>query len=161
MATLNVTVTENITLPNGNVENLSNTQNIPGINQTVRRIDTVTTNFSGSGVEIIKFVDSEAEQTAGSFVKSQVKYVRITNLDGTNNVMIYLIDSNEESVIFKLEPKKCLMFGNADFNATQNADYVLEGIFDEDYYSTFVYYDTIKAKALNAPVQLEYFVASA
>jgi hypothetical protein len=76
-------------------------------------------------------------------------------------VLIYLIDTNEESVLFKLEPKKSLMFGDANFNATQNGDYVVEGVWDEDYYSGFVYYDTVKAKAETADVQIEYFVASA
>ena len=53
------------------------------------------------------------------------------------------------------------MFGNVYFNASQNGDYVVEGVWDPDYYSDFVYYDTIKAKAENAAVLLEYFVASA
>jgi hypothetical protein len=50
---------------------------------------------------------------------------------------------------------------SSDLNATQNGDYVVEGVWDEDYYSGFVYYDTVKAKAETADVQIEYFVASA
>ena len=161
MADLKVTLQESITLPNRNVETLYNTATISGVNQVLRRTDTITTEFSGSGIEILKFVNSEAEQTAGAFVKNDVKYIRVTNLDITNYVLIYLIDTNEESVLFKLEPKKSLMFGDANFNATQNGDYVVEGVWDEDYYSGFVYYDTIKAKAETADVQIEYFVASA
>ena len=161
MADLKVTLQESITLPNRNVETLYNTATISGVNQILRRTDTITTEFSGSGIEILKFVNSESEQTAGAFVKDDVKYIRITNLDTTNYVLIYLIDTNEESVLFKLEPKKSLMFGDVTFNATQNGDYVVEGVWDEDYYSGFVYYDTIKAKAETADVQIEYFVASA
>ena len=160
MANLLVTIQESITLPNRNKEILSNTKTIAGVNQTLRRIDTIPTTFSGSGVEILRFVDSEPEQTGGAFVKSTVKYIRITNLDTTNYGLIYLIDTNEESVIFKLESGKSLMFGNADFNATNASDYVIEGVWDEDYYSSFVYFDSIKAKAINSSVQLEYFVAS-
>ncbi len=160
MADLLVTIQESITLPNRNKEVLSNTKTITGVNQTLRRIDTISTAFSGSGIEIIRFVDSEQEQTGGAFVKSSVKYVRITNLDITNQCLIYLIDTNEESVIFKLDPGKSLMFGNADFNATSVNDYVIEGVWDEDYYSSFVYFNSIKAKAVNSSVQLEYFVAS-
>lgn len=160
MADLLVTIQESITLPNRNKEVLSNTKTITGVNQTLRRIDTISTAFSGSGIEIIRFVDSEQEQTGGAFVKSSVKYVRITNLDTINQCLIYLIDTNEESVIFKLDPGKSLMFGNADFNATSVNDYVIEGVWDEDYYSSFVYFNSIKAKAVNSSVQLEYFVAS-
>lgn len=161
MADLLVTIQESITLPNRNKEILSNTKVIPGVNQTLRRIDTIPTTFSGSGVEILHFVDSESEQTGGGFVKQDVKYVRITNLDSTNYSLIYLIDTNDESVIFKLDAGKSLMFGNADFNATSVNDYVVEGVWDPDYYSSFVYYNSIKAKAVSASIQLEYFVASA
>jgi hypothetical protein len=160
MADLLVTIQESITLPNRNKEILSNTKTIAGVNQTLRRIDTIPTAFSGAGVEILRFVDTEQEQTGGAFVKSSVKYIRITNLDITNYGLIYLIDTNQESVIFKLEPGKSLMFGNADFNATNVSDYVVEGVWDEDYYSSFVYFDSIKAKAISSSIQLEYFVAS-
>jgi hypothetical protein len=161
MADLLVTIQESITLPNRNKEILSNTKVISGINQTLRRIDTIPTVFSGSGVEILHFVDSESEQTGGGFVKQDVKYVRITNLDSTNYGLIYLINTNDESVIFKLDAGKSLMFGNADFNATSVNDYVVEGVWDPDYYSSFVYYNSIKAKAISSSIQLEYFVASA
>jgi len=160
MSDLNITIQESVTLPNGNKEFASNSKTISGINQVLRRIDTISTTFSGSGIEILKFVNSESEQTAGSFVKDEVKYVRITNLDATHNVEIYLIDTNQESVVFKLDAGKSLMFGNVDFNATQVSDYVVEGIWDPDYYSSFVNYDTVKAKAISSSIKLEYFVAS-
>jgi hypothetical protein len=160
MANLLVTIQESITLPNRNKEVLSNTKTITDVNQTLRRIDTIPTTFSGSGAEILRFVDSEQEQTGGAFVKNNVKYIRVTNLDATNYGLIYLIDTNEESVIFKLEPGKSLMFGNADFNASNAGDYVVEGVWDEDYYSSFVYFNSIKAKAVSSSIQLEYFVAS-
>jgi hypothetical protein len=160
MADLLVTIQESITLPNRNKEVLSNTKTITGVNQTLRRIDTIPALFSGDGIEIIRFVDTEQEQTGGAFVKSSVKYIRITNLDKFQYGLIYLIDTNEESVIFKLDPGKSLMFGSADFNATSVNDYVIEGVWDEDYYSSFVYFNSIKAKGFNSTIQLEYFVAS-
>jgi len=160
MADLLVTIQESITLPNRNKEVLYNTKTITGVNQTLRRIDTIPALFSGDGIEIIRFVDSEQEQTGGAFVKSSVKYIRITNLDKFQYGLIYLIDTNEESVIFKLDPGKSLMFGSADFNATSVNDYVIEGVWDEDYYSSFVYFNSIKAKGFNSTIQLEYFVAS-
>jgi hypothetical protein len=160
MANLQVTIQESIVLPNGNREQLSNTKIISGVNQILRRTDTIATTFSESGIEILKFVNSEEQQTAGSFVKSDVKYIRITNLDQTNYSLIYLVNTNEESVIFKLEAGKSLMFGDAEFNAPSNADYVVEGVWDPTYYSGFVYFDTVKAKAVSASIQIEYFVAS-
>jgi len=160
MSDLKIIISEQITLPNKNIETAINTVTIPGINQIVKRVDTISTTFSGSGIEILKFTDSEEQQTAGSFVKDQVKYIRITNISPTGSAEIYLISTGNESSIFPLDPGKSLMFGNSEFNATSTNDYVVEGYVDETYYSDFTYYDTIKAKALVINVQLEYLVAS-
>ena len=73
---------------------------------------------------------------------------------------LYIQKTNEESVLFELEPKKTFMLGNAEFNASQAGDYVDDGYVDETYYSSFINFDTIKAKASGSNVQLEYFVAS-
>ena len=59
MADLQVTIQESIVLPNGNREQLTNTKTIPGVNQVLRRTDTISTTFSGSGIEILKFVDEK------------------------------------------------------------------------------------------------------
>ena len=157
---LELRVSENIRLTNGNIVSSTNTKSISGINQIVQRTDTISTKFEDTGVEILKFVNNENEQTAGSFVKDDVKYIRITNMDGTNKVTLYLIQTNEESVLFELEAGKTFMLGNAEFNASQTGDYVVETYVDETYYSSFTNFDTIKAKADTADVIIEYFVAS-
>jgi hypothetical protein len=167
MSDLTVTIQEKLTLPNNNVETAINTVTIPDVNQFVRRIDTVTYDYSGSGIGIIAFTNSESEQTPGSFVNSSVKYIRITNLVASNKfASIYIIKTNEESVVFKVDPGKSLMLSNDDFNASQAGDYVVEGYVDEQYYSDFVYISEIKAKAgdtdttYTGSIQLEYIVAS-
>jgi hypothetical protein len=160
MSDLKIIISEQITLPNKNIETAINTVTIPGINQIVKRVDTISTTFSGSGIEILKFTDSEEQQTAGSFVKDQVKYIRITNISSTGSAEIYLISDSIESSIFLLDSGKTMMLGNAEFNASSVNNYVVENYVDETYYSDFIYYDTIKAKALGINVQLEYLVAS-
>jgi hypothetical protein len=160
MANLFVTITEEITLPNNNVEKTYNFKVIEDVNQIVRRVDTIATTFSGSGIEILRFCDSEEEQTGGAFVKADVKYMRITNISKTNSAVIYLLDVNNESTLFNLSPGKSLMFNDADFNASSTQDYMDESFVDEMYYSNFVYIDSIKAKAISGSTQLEYFVAS-
>lgn len=165
MATsITVTVQESIIHPNGNREVIVNTDSITGINQTLRRIDTISAYNSGSGVEILRFVDSEAEQTAGSFVRDEVKYIRITNLDKTNFVQIFIIEEdgyNGESTSFKIHPGKTMIFSNAEFDSSEAGDYVLENVWDTDYYSIYSKMSVIKAKADTNSVQIEYFVASA
>jgi hypothetical protein len=167
MSNLTISIQEQITLPNNNVETAINTVTISDVNQFVRRIDTVTYDYSGSGIGIIAFTNSESEQTPGSFVNSAVKYIRITNLVASNKfASIYIIKTNQESVVFKVDPGKSLMLSNDDFNASEAGDYVVEGYVDEQYYSDFVYISEIKAKAgdtdttYTGSIQLEYLVAS-
>jgi len=161
MANLYVTITEEITLPNTTTEKTNVFKTISGINQIVRRVDTIATTFSGSGVEILRFCDSEEEQTGGAFVKADVQYVRITNLSTQYNTSIYLIANNgNESALLSLDPGKTIMLGNADINTPSIGDYVVDGYVDETYYSDFTYINSIKAKAISGSTQLEYFVAS-
>jgi len=160
MANLYVTITEEITLPNTTTEKTRTFKTISGVNQIVRRVDTISTTFSGSGIEILRFCNSEEEQTGGAFVKQDTKYVRITNLSTTYEAVIYLIATDEESTLFNLSPGKTLMLNDADINASSTVDYIAESYVDEMYYSSFTYIDSIKAKAIGGNVQLEYFVAS-
>ena len=160
MANLYVTITEEITLPNTTTEKTRTFKTISDVNQIIRRVDTISTSFSGSGIEILRFCNSEEEQTGGAFVKQDTKYVRITNLSTTYEAVIYLIATNEESTLLNLSPGKTLMLNDADINASSTVDYVAESYVDEMYYSSFTYIDSVKAKAIGGNVQLEYFVAS-
>ena len=159
MATLTTQVTEKIKL-NNNIITSVNNKTISNINQVVKRVDTISTAFSGSGVEILKFVDSESEQTAGSFVKSDVKYIRVTNLDSTNYIDLYLIKTNTEETRFKLDAGKSFILSNGEFDATSTNDVVVDGYVDMSYFSDMVDIDTIKAKANTSDISIEYFVAS-
>ena len=159
MATLTTQVTEKIKL-NNNIITSVNNKTISGINQVVKRVDTISTTFSGSGVEILKFVDSESQQTAGSFVKSDVKYIRVTNLDTTNYIDVYLISTNTEEVRFKIDAGKSFMLGSGEFDSTSTSDIVVEGYVDLAYFSDLINFDTIKAKANTSNISIEYFVAS-
>ena len=170
---LSVIIKEEIKLPNGNMEQSINTKVIKDVNQIMKRTDTIATTFSGSGIEILRFVDSEEQQTAGSFVRDTVKYMRFTNLCKTNFVSLYLIQdspnaqnpnttnvgSGDES-LFKLDAGKSMVFSNAEFQGTDYYDYAVEGYVDVQYFSSFSSLTSIKAKADTEDVQIEYFVAS-
>jgi hypothetical protein len=160
MSDLTVTIKETITLPNGNPQISENIKKIQGVNQISRRVDTITTSFEGTGIEVLRFVDSENRQTAGSFVKGTVKYIRFTNLDSTNFCNIYLINEDQNFTRLKLDAGKTIMFSNDDFIASSTGDYVVEGYVDSAYYTSFEDLDVIKAKADTADIQLEYLVAS-
>ena len=54
---LEVFIRESILLPNGNEEIATNSIKIEGVNQLVRRIDTISSKWENTGVEILRFVD--------------------------------------------------------------------------------------------------------
>jgi hypothetical protein len=160
MANLYVTITEEITLPNTTREKTNVFKTISNVNQILRRVDTIATTFSGSGIEILRFCDSEEEQSGGAFVKSDVQYVRITNLSPTYDTSLYLYANNAEVAVFNLNPGKTIMLGDADMNSFSMSDYVDPTYVDISYFSSYEYINSIKAKAISGSVQLEYFVAS-
>ena len=170
---LTVTINESIELPNGNLESAINRKIIPGVCQLVRRIDTISSKWENTGVELLRFVDDESSQVAGSFVRDTVKYMRFTNLDDNNYVSIYLIQSSPDAQapntgnegsgdegVFRLDPGKSLMFSNAQFDSTNYYDYVVEGYVDIAYYSSFASLYSIKAKANTSDIKIEYLVGS-
>ena len=170
---LEVTINESITLPNGNREVATNNVTIAGVNQIVRRIDTISSYWEGTGVEILRFVDNEASQVAGSFVRDTVKYLRFTNLDNTNYLSLYLIQDSPDAQspntgnvgsgdegVFKLDPGKSMMLSNAQFESSNFYDYVVEGYVDIAYYSSFASLYSIKAKANTSDIKIEYLVGS-
>ena len=170
---LEVTINESITLPNGNREVATNNVTIAGVNQIVRRVDTISSFWEGTGVEILRFVDNEASQVAGSFVRDTVKYLRFTNLDDTNYLSLYLVQDSPDAQspntgnvgsgdegVFKLDPGKSMMLSNAQFESSNFYDYVVEGYVDIAYYSSFASLYSIKAKANTSDIKIEYLVGS-
>ena len=67
--------------------------------------------------------------------------------------------SGDEGV-FRLDPGKSLMFSNAQFDSTNYYDYVVEGYVDIKYFSNFASLYSVKAKANNQDVRIEYLVGS-
>ena len=170
---LEVFIRESMTLPNGNEEIATNSIKIANVNQLVRRIDTISANWEGTGVEILRFVDNEASQVAGSFVRDTVKYLRFTNLDCDNYLSLYLIQNSPDAQspntgdvgsgdegVFKIDPGKSMMLSNAQFESSNYYDYVVEGYVDLQYFSSFASLYSIKAKANAADVRIEYLVGS-
>ena len=90
-----------------------------------------------------------------------------------NYVSIYLIQDSPDAQspntgnegsgdegVFKLDPGKSLMFSNAQFESTNYYDYVVEGYVDIQYFNNFASLYSVKAKANNQDVRIEYLVGS-
>ena len=100
-STMTVTISESITL-NGKNQGGTQTLSIPSIAEVSKRIMTCLT----SEVTLVSFAAAVAP---GTFIDADVRYVRITNLDDTNFVVIYDGPSSEKDIIGILKPGEFLM----------------------------------------------------
>ena len=136
-ATLSVAITESVTLNGkayGNINNLS----IANINEVDERIMTIPT----SEVGVVTFGTAAG---AGSFVRSNVKYLRITNKDDTNFISLHLTSATDDAWV-KLEAGKSFMLGNGDLETASS-------------FSAWADVTAITAIANTAAVDIEYFIA--
>ncbi len=140
MADLVVTISESVSLNNKD-HGSTNVETIGSVSQIDHRIVTATTTE-----QTIVLFDSAA--AAGTFADASVKYLRITNLDGTNFAILRILGNSEEYFV-KIEAGDSFILGNSlmDANATGSQSVSLANI------------DSIKADADSASVSLEIFIA--
>jgi len=91
MATLTSTITESITL-NGQDRGSTNTLSIGSITQVFHRIVTCPANQDTT----VAMFQTEEHTSDGAIDIEDTKYLRITNLDSTNEVVLSLQTSNDE-----------------------------------------------------------------
>lgn len=141
-ASLYVSIVESITL--GGIDQGSTVSlTIASIAKFTRRIlNAITTS---TGTELLKLSTTEG---AGQAIGSALKYLRITNLDDTNYVLLH-VEGNSHYVQHKLEAGKSYLLGSDDFdNASALTSYSAEDI------------TTVRALANTAAVQLEVVIAT-
>lgn len=88
-ATLTVTVTESLTL-NGSDHGSTKKMTIAGVNEVSKRIITVLASTDSTQI----YQGHETIASHGQFIYSNVKYIRVTNLDDTNGVVLHIEDSS-------------------------------------------------------------------
>ena len=142
-ATLTVTIKEDISL-NNSQQGASNSFTIASINEVAKRI--ITVEDATNGTEIYK---GGAAAGAGQFISEKVKYIRITNLDNTNYVILHFEGSSHYSQ-HKLEAGKSFILPTP-VGFDNNAD--IDNFSSETITS-------IQAKATSTDIDLEVFVAS-
>jgi len=141
MATLTVTIKEEINL-NGSERGLTNTQDITGVTQLDHRIVKVGTTEQS----LVLFGTAEA---AGQFADGNVVYLRVTNLDSSNEVTLRIAGASEEYFV-KIKPNDSYLLYETlvDANAAGSATV------------SFANIDEIKAQATTAACNVELFIAS-
>ncbi len=140
-ADLTVTINESCTL-NGADQGGTHTLTVSSVTQIAKSILNIGTTVA----DILGFGSVNAQ---GQFIRTSVKYIRITNLDDTNFLTIGFSKTGADTFYIKLEPGKSWMAGNDDLEIDASG-----GAF-----SAFVEADNISAMADTAACDLELFVA--
>lgn len=118
MATLTVTVSEDITL-NGRSRGSEVVQSVTSISEVYHRIMNVTQNVSHTLLEL----STTAAATEGQKpLDTSLQYLRITNLDGSNNVVVEVLDSSSEEYAVLLGPNESFILNNAKIDANASGD---------------------------------------
>lgn len=141
-ATLTITVNEDVKL-NGQQVGSKIVQAIPGINEASRRIFSVPTYET----EILALSSSAG---AGTYVTANMQYIRITNLDDTNFVRLTFSSGSLNRYDMKLPAKRTAIFTSPSISGSDAGDS----------FGSFVDFDSMKASANTAAVDIELFVAS-
>lgn len=142
MATLTVTITENISL-NETERGSTNTVEITGIDYVNERLVKVGTTEQS----LILFDTAEA---AGQFADGSVDYIRITNLDSSNYITLRMTSGNDEYFVKVSAGESHILF-----------DPVMDT--DDDAgvaTASLANIDSIKAQANTAAVDVEIFIAA-
>ena len=87
MATLAVTITESVTL-NGAARGSTNSRSITGVDDIYHRIVTLADDLTNA--TLVSFKQTGVTGADGAMARDNVKYVRVTNLDSTNPLILNL-----------------------------------------------------------------------
>ena len=148
-AAMTVKITESISL-NGKDQGAINSFTIPSVATISKRIIDVP----ASEVEIIAM--SSSAVSSGTFIESDVKYIRITNLDDTNHVTLLFKNENDNEFAVKLDKGQSFIYnGDLDGGVVDTMDAATETLS-----VSFGDLVNITAQANTAACDVEMFVAS-
>ena len=159
MADLTVTITESVTL-NGGARGSTNTLTVSGVDDIYHRIVTVPS--GAADTTLVAFTTAQTGRD-GAVDRDNVKYIRITNLDGSNNAILNLqqrVDEDAASVGdanagILLQPGKSFMLGGS-----KEMIAVAAGANDIDALTDLHDLESIMVDPLAAEIRFELFIAS-
>ena len=145
-ATLTTTISESITI-NGQSMGSSNNLVITDIAEVFKRIVTIPT-----GTEVILYSTHDTTVAGSTFDDDLIKYVRITNKDGDNFIVIRIQDANGDEFVYKLDKYESFILCSHTLSMNAESSGVV-GTVDANIVS-------VKAKANTAECDCEIFIAS-
>lgn len=142
-ATLTITINESVTL-GSDQRGSTHTQTIASIAEYTNRI----VNIGTAETDIVGFGSANGQ---GSYVRTDVKYMRFSNLDDTNYITLGISKTGADTAFFKLEAGQTIIVNNDDLEVDASGGAS----------SAFVEADNISAKANGAAVDMEFSIALA
>ncbi len=118
MATLTLTISEDITL-NGKSRGSEVVQSVTSITEVYHRIMNVTQNVEHT---LLELTTNAAHTTGSKALASGLQYLRITNLDGSNDVVVEVTDSSSEEYAVLLGPGESYILNNSKMDANAAGD---------------------------------------
>ncbi len=138
-STATVQIVESLTL--GVDRGATHTRTIDNISEADRRVLSVP---SASEITVLSVGTANAQ---GTFVRSNIRYIRITNLDNTNFVRVRVSRSSHDTFDLKIPAGATFMLHTGDISANSSGSS----------FSSFDEWDVISAQADTADVDIEVF----
>ena len=136
--TATITISEGLTL--GGVDRSgAHTRTIQNIAEADRRVLTIP---SSSEIDILSVGTSNGQ---GTFIRSNIRYIRITNYDNTNFVRIRVSRTSHDTFDLKLPAGATFMISTGDISANSSGSA----------FSSFDEWDVVAAQADTADVDIE------
>jgi hypothetical protein len=149
--TLTVRLSEDIVL-NGQQQGGTNILTIPSINETSKRILTITT----SKHDVMSFSSIVGK---GNYSLADMRYIRFTNLDDTNHLFLIFKNEDNDEFIVKLDKGQSFIYNGDLAGGTNDTMEALTA--GTASVSNVGYLLSVSAQADTASCDLELFIASA
>ena len=151
--TLTVTITEALTMTHSasaNADDRAHSQTITTTFGSIDNLEKRLLNLPNTNQVELLTLGTTAASATGTFLRSAVKYIRITNLDDTNGVAVILEDIGADTVSVLVAAGATLILTDTQLEAATNgADWAAWSDIDK-----------LFLKAASANVQVEVVVAT-
>jgi len=149
--TLTVTITESLTMAhNTSADNRTHSQTITKTFGSVDNLEKRLLNLPNTNQVQIAELGATAAADLGTYKRSSVVYIRITNLDDTNGVAVILEDDGADTAAILVDADSTLMLTDTQIEAFTNGNA----------FSAWSDIDKIFLKAASANTQVEVVIAT-
>ena len=149
--TLTVTITESLSMTHATTaDNRTHSQTITKTFSSIDNLEKRLLNLPNTNQVQIAELGATAAADLATYKRSSVAYIRITNLDDTNGVVVILEDDGADTAALLVDADSTLMLTDTQIEAFTNGSA----------FSAFSDIDKIFLKAVSANTQVEVVIAT-